>query len=102
MVRVTVELWLWLGNELGKDFESPSAMRSVMETAVEDGTTARELFESLSERYGAVRDKVFTGAGFAPHVVATLNERAISAAELIDHELKEGDKLIVLPTYGGG
>jgi molybdopterin converting factor small subunit len=102
MVRVTVELWLWFGKELGDDFESPSDMRSVLETAVEAGTSVRELFEKLAEEYGHVRDRVFTGPGFAPHVVATLNERVINASELLDRVLEEGDKVTVLPIYAGG
>ena len=102
MVRVKVELWLWLGKELGGDFESPSTMRSVLESAVEEGTTVRELFEDLAERYGPVRDKVFSDHGFAPHVIATMNERVISVRELYDRVLEEGDRITVLPMYAGG
>ena len=102
MVRVKVELWMWLGKELGEDFESPSSMRSVLETAVEDGTTVGELFDDLADRYGPIRDKVFSNHSFVPYVVVTMNERIIRTDRLCDRVLEDGDRIRVLPIYVGG
>jgi len=102
MIRVTVELWLWLGKELGEDFKSPSRMRSVLETVVEDGTTVGELFDDLADRYEPLRDKVFSNHSFVPYVVVTMNERIIRTDRLCDRVLEDGDRIRVLPIYVGG
>lgn len=102
MVRVNVELWMWMGKELGEDFDSPSAMRSVMETEVEQGTTGRKLFEDLAARYRPIEQKVFNAGSFDPYVVLTLNGRSIAASQLCDRVLEDGDKITVMPVYFGG
>jgi len=102
MARVTVELWMWMRGELGDDFKSPSSMRSVSETVVEDGTTVGKLFEDLADRYRPIREKVFSNHEFAPYVVVTLNERVTSADGLRDRVLEADDKIMVFPMYVGG
>ncbi|OGR24210.1 MAG: hypothetical protein A2139_10980 [Desulfobacca sp. RBG_16_60_12] len=102
MIHVTVELWMWLGKELGPPFESPSDMRSVLETDVEEASTVRELFEDLAKRFRAVERKVFRNRGFAPYVAMIINDRSTSAADACDRVLVDGDKVVVLPAYVGG
>ncbi|MGQ9676004.1 MAG: MoaD/ThiS family protein [Chloroflexota bacterium] len=102
MVRVTVDLWMWLSEELGGDFRCPSQMRSILETTLEEGTTARELFEELSERYPPIKRKVFRDHSFDQYVVVNLNDRSVSAVKLCDRVLEDGDKITVLPMYLGG
>ena len=93
---------MWMREELGDDFESPSSMRSVLETVVEDGTTVEKLFDDLADRYCPIREKVFSNHEFAPYVVVTMNERIISADGLRDRVLEDGDKIMVFPMYVGG
>lgn len=102
MVRVKVELWMWLSKELGQDFESPSDMRSILQTSVEDGTTVRKLFEDLAVRYRPISEKVFKDHSFSQYVVVIINDRITSTVELYDRILEEGDKVTVLPMYVGG
>lgn len=102
MVRVKVELWMWLAEQLGQDFVSPSKMRSVLETEVKEGTTVRDLFEDLAERYPPIRQKVFRDHSFDQYVVVNLNNRSVSAVKLCDRVLEDGDKITVLPMYLGG
>ena len=102
MIHVMVELWMWLGNELGEDFESPSSMRSVLETVVEDGTTVGQLFEDLVNRYRPIGEKVFRDCGFVPHVAVTMNGRVVNAYGLCDRVLQDGDGITVMPMYAGG
>lgn len=104
MIRVKLEIWMWLGKELGKDFQSLSEMRSIREEEVKEGITIRDFIDRLAQRYQPIREKVFDRGrkSFYPHIVATLNERVISPYEVYDRVLKDGDKITVLPMYVGG
>jgi molybdopterin converting factor small subunit len=104
MNRVTIELWLWLGNELKGDFESPSEMRSIKVEEVEDGATLRRLLCDLAKRYPAIAANVFeTKTGeLRPFVVMNYNDRVISPYEVYDRILRDGDKITILPLAGGG
>ena len=104
MNRVTIELWLWLGNELGRDFESSSEMRSIRVEWVEEGTTIRQLLDDLAERYPPLSRVVFDRESkrLHPHVVVNYNDSVISPHVAHDQILKDGDKITVLPVYMGG
>jgi molybdopterin converting factor small subunit len=104
MIRVKVELWLWLGDELGEAVQSPSDMRSILEVDAEEGVTVRDLFSDLAERYRSIEEKVFDRrtARFHPTVVVTLNDRVISRPALYERPLQGGDKLLALPVHSGG
>lgn len=104
MNRVTIELWLWLGEELGGDFESPSEMRSVREERVKEGTTIRQLLENLAGRYPPIAKNIFDTKAkrLLPHVVLNYNDHVISPHIVHDQVLKDGDKILILPVYMGG
>jgi molybdopterin converting factor small subunit len=104
MNRVTIELWLWLGNELRGDFKSVSEMRSVKEENVEEGTTIRQLLDHLAKCHPPIAEKVFdlTEKTVYPYVIVNYNDRVISPYEVYDKVLKDGDKITILPMYVGG
>jgi molybdopterin converting factor small subunit len=104
MNRVTIELWLWLGNELGKDFESPSKMRSIKEEKVEEGTTIWQLLDNLASHYPLIAQKIFDikERKLFPHVVINYNDRVISPHIVYDQVLRDGDRITILPMYVGG
>jgi molybdopterin converting factor small subunit len=104
MNRVTIELWLWLGKELGDDFESPSEMRSIREEHVEEGTTIRQLLGNLARHYPPIARTIFDTKAkrLLPHVVVNYNDRVISPHVVHNQVLKDGDKITVLPMYMGG
>jgi molybdopterin converting factor small subunit len=104
MNRVTIEIWLWLGKELGGDFESPSEMRSIREEGVEEGTTMKQLLDNLAGRYPPIAQYVFDTKAkkFLPHIVVNYNDRVISPHIVHDQVLKDGDKVTILPVYVGG
>jgi len=104
MIRITIELWLWLGKELGGDFESPSEMRSIREESLKEGTTIRELLDNLAGRYPAIDRSVFDThtKRIFPHIVVNYNDRVISPHIVHDQILKDGDKITLLPVYTGG
>ena len=104
MNRVTIELWLWLGKELGGDFESPSEMRSIREERVEEGTTIGQLLDNLAGRYPSIAQSIFDtkATRLLPHVVVNYNDRVISPHIVHDQVLNDGDKITVLPVYMGG
>lgn len=104
MNRVMIEIWLWLGKELGGDFASPSEMRSMREESVEEGTTIRQLLDNLAGRYPPIAQCVFDTKTkrLLPHIVVNYNDRVISPHIVHDQVLKNGDKVTILPIYAGG
>ncbi len=105
-MRVKVELWLWLGNQLGEDFQSPSEMRSMKEMEVEEGLTVIHLFDRLASRYPLIREKIFDRESkkFLPNlsVIVTQNGQVVSPFNIEENVLKDGYKITVLPLYVGG
>ena len=104
MNRVTIELWMWLSNELRGDFESPSEMRSIKEEKVKVGTTIWELLNSLARGYPPIAKNVFDTEAkrLYSHVVITYNGRVISPHIVHNKILRDGDKITILPMYVGG
>jgi len=104
MNRVMIELWLWLGNELKGDFESPSEMRSIREEEVEEGTTIRQLLDDLASRYPSIAQKIFDPQEkkLYSNVVMNYNDQVISPHIVHDQVLKDGDKITIFPIYAGG
>jgi sulfur carrier protein ThiS len=102
--RVTLELWMWLGKELGEDFRSVSDMCSVLKKEVAEGTTVKELFADLAGAYPPIGEKIFDREKkvFNSNVIVMFNERVIASKELHERILKEGDHLRVMPIYVGG
>jgi molybdopterin converting factor small subunit len=103
MIRVRLEIWMQVGN-LGKDFHLTSGVCATREEEVEDGITVRDLFDRLAEKYQPFREKIFQrGKGvFNPDIVVTLNNRVISPDEIYPKILGDGDKITILPMFGGG
>jgi sulfur carrier protein ThiS len=102
MNSVTVELWLSLGHDLGNDWVSVSAVRSLLETQVEEGTTVQELFDTLAMSYDAIRRKVFDNQSFSAGVVLKINEGLIPLGQVLARKIEQGDNITVLPVYAGG
>ena len=105
-MRIQVELWLWLNKELGGEFQSPSEMRSLTEMDVENGTTVRNLFDRLADRYPAIGEKVFNRENrkFYPNlsVILTSKDEVVGPYSGEESVLKDGDKIKILPIYVGG
>ncbi len=105
-MHIKVELWMWLGNELGADFQSPSEMRSFTEMDVREGITVQELFDQLAARYPVIGQKVFNRKNreFYPNlsVILSSKDERIQPHNSEDSVLRDGDKIKVLPIYVGG
>ncbi len=104
MNHVTVEIWLWLGKELGEDFKSLSEMRSLKEESVEEDTTIHQLLDSLARCYPPIAQNIFDPKvkEVYPHVVVNYNDQVISPYVVHEQVLRDGDKITVLPVYVGG
>lgn len=105
-MHVQIEIWVWLGEKLGGDFQSSSEMRSVTALAVEEGLTVIDLFERLAARYPLLEEKVFKRRSrkFFPtlSVIVTHQGKLISPFNIEENKLKDGDKITVMPLYAGG
>jgi molybdopterin converting factor small subunit len=106
LIRVKVEFWLWLGKELGADFQCLSEMRSFTEMDVADGTNIQELFDQLAARYPVIGQKVFNRENrkFYPNlsVILSSEDEVIQPHDGENSVLKDGAKIKVLPIYVGG
>lgn len=104
MTCMTIELWMWLGKELGEDFESVSEMCSRREEEIEEGTTIREYLKKLAIRYPSIARDIFDlkENRLYPHVVVNYNDRVINPHIVHDQVLGEGDKITIFPMYMGG
>ena len=103
-VLVIIEIWMWLGKELGEDFESPSALRSTKKELVEEGTTIQQVLDNLANRYDSIAREVFDirAKRVYPHVVVTHNDLVIDPHIVHEQTLKYGDKIRILPMDIGG
>lgn len=103
-MKIKVELWTYMAQELGEDFQHPSKMRSEIEMNVEKGSTVRSILSYLAERYGAFGEKIFNreNGKLHPTMVMTLNDRVVSPSKAYDQTLKDGDKITILPLHTGG
>lgn len=104
MNRVKIELWFWLGKELGRDFHSPSQMCCSKEEFVEEGTAVWQLLEDLAKRYPAIAERIYDSGTkrVYPNVVVNYNDRVISPHTVHEQVLKDGDKITLMPLYAGG
>ena len=91
MGNIKIELWLWLGKELGQDFKSLSDMRSELEINLEEDTTMVKLFHQLVKRYPVIGEKVFNieKQKFYESIVLTFNEQVISSYKVYETKLRE-------------
>lgn len=102
MVKVRVEFWMWQGKELGPEFVSSTDARARLETDVAEGTTVRQLFEQLAERYPIIEAKVFSDHQLQKYMIATLNHEGMAREELMEKVLRDGDVIAAMPIYVGG
>ncbi len=104
MIRVQIELWLWLSDELKGDFEFLSPMRCLRKEEVPEGTAIGQLLEDLAKRYPPLGHKVysFSEKKGHPYWVVNVNERVSNPYVVYEQLLKDGDKITVLPMYVGG
>jgi len=104
MALVCVELCLWLGPQLGSDFDRVSDMCSARTERISPGATISDLMSSLAGRYPLVLEKVFDPARkrFNPQVAVKFNDLVINPKIVHQQTLQDGDKITILPIYSGG
>ncbi len=104
MNRVKIEIWFGLGKELGKDFESPSEIRSIRDERIGEGETIGQLLDRMARRYPPIARDIFDirEKRLYHNVVVNYNDRIISPYEVYETNVKNGDKIIVLPIFPGG
>ena len=93
---------MWLGKDLGPDWDSPGIARARLEAPAPEGTTVRQLLEGLGERYPVIGTKVLREHQLAPYTIATLNQLGMDRDEVMDVILSDGDVLTVMLIVVGG
>ncbi len=105
-MRVQVELWLWLSDQLEPDFEKLSPMRCAKEMEAEEGTTVLDLLDRLATKYPLIAEKLFDRENkkLRPNLsaIVTKEEMVLSPFNLEKDPLPPGCKITVMPVYVGG
>jgi sulfur carrier protein ThiS len=106
LMRIRIELWMWLGKEPGGGFQALSEMRSFREMDVEEGLTVLQLLDRLAARSPVIEEKIFDRGKrrLFPNlsVVVTHDGLVVSPFDVEKSEMKDGYKITVLPLYVGG
>jgi sulfur carrier protein ThiS len=106
LMRIRIELWMWLGKEPGGGFQALSEMRSFREMDVEEGLTVPQLLDRLAARSPVIEEKIFDREKrrLFPNlsVVVTHDGLVVSPFDVEKSEMKDGYKITVLPLYVGG
>ena len=100
MARVSVQILPWLVKELGFPEESPIAL----DEEIPDGLTAGELLTQLARKHERFGQVVFDAADQRIHeqVAIVLNDRLLVVHGGLAAQLRDGDKIVLLPGYCGG
>ena len=67
-----------------------------------EGQTVRELLEDLSERFPALRDRIWEDGEVAPFVNVYVGGEDVRTLDGADTAVGAGDTLILLPAMAGG
>lgn len=105
-MRILIEFWLWLSDQLGPDFQKLSPMRSAKEVEIEERITVIELLDRLAAEYPLIGEKIFDRQNkkMRPNLnaIVTWQEVVLSPFSIEKDVLKEGCKITIMPIYVGG
>ncbi|HEY4720138.1 MAG TPA: ubiquitin-like small modifier protein 1 [Candidatus Methylomirabilis sp.] len=71
-------------------------------TVTVEGTTIREVLESLDSTYPGLRERLLDGKELHRFVNIYRNEEDIRFLQFLDTEVKDGDVISILPAVAGG
>jgi molybdopterin converting factor small subunit len=71
-------------------------------TVVAEGTTIREVLESLEKAHPGLRDRLLDGEDLHRFVNIYRNDEDIRFLKVLDTEVQEGDVISILPAVAGG
>ncbi len=105
-MHIRIELWLWLGDSPGGQFQTLSEMRSFREMEVEEGLTVIQILDRLAAQSPVIQEKVFDRKSrrLLPHLslVVTHEGLVVSPLDMEKTPIKDGYKITILPLYVGG
>ena len=105
-MHIRIELWMWLGGEPGGGFQALSEMRSFREMDLEEGLNVIQLLDRLAAQNPLIEERIFHRKSkklFSNlSVVVTHAGLVVSPFDPEKTEIKDGDKITVLPLYAGG
>lgn len=74
-----------------------------LEVRLEDGSTVKELLDSLCETHQRMKSAIFDESGrVREYVVLMKNRKDIDSLEGLKTKLSEGDEVAILPPVAGG
>ena len=98
--EVTVEVFSWLRGRLG----FAEAGQALLPVEVAAGETAGDLLARLAAQVPGFREHVYdpTQGRLYEHVAVLLNGRALELAGGLAAQLRDGDRILLLPGFAGG
>jgi len=101
---IRVELELWLGEELGDDFQVVSPIRSRALVEIREGATVAQLLAALASDHPLFAKRVFDleMGSLRSDLVLLKNERLVARSRIAGETLAQGDRIRVVPVYAGG
>ena len=99
MATVHLEIVPWLTKSLGID----GAGHAKVDETMPDGASVLDLLQRLAQRYPDFGRIAFIANGcLSRQVYIVINDRVLDLAGGMEAELKEGDRLLLLPAFSGG
>lgn len=84
----------------------PTPLRNYTENKEEvlvEGATLRAALEDLDKRAPGLRERIMNEKGaLRPYINVFLNDEDVRFGDGLDSELKDGDKLAIVPAIAGG
>jgi len=99
MATVHLEIVPWLTKSLGID----GAGHAKVDETMPDGASVLDLLQRLAQRFPDFGRIAFIANGrLSRQVYIVINDRVLDLAGGMEAELKEGDRLLLLPAFSGG
>ena len=101
MATVKLEVLSWLT----RVFDKEQRVRLIREEVVNQGTTVRDLFNQLTDRYPEFGELVYNpnDQELTGMVSIIFNDRILELTTGgLDTEIHDGDSIVLLPAYSGG
>jgi molybdopterin converting factor small subunit len=99
LAKVNLEVFGWIAAAFGKK----QSGKIIIDEDVEDGATIAELLGQVAKRDLRFKNMVFTSEmTLQGNISIVLNGRILGQPVFLDARLKDGDKVMLLPTIDGG
>ncbi len=99
MGKIRIEVVPWLTELFGQK----GSKHLVLEEEIGQAATFRDMINTLLERYPSARESMFLDNGeLQEHVSIIYNDEMLTSNEALRQGIKDGDTVVLLPSFVGG